>query len=180
MMSLEYRKKPVRLVLLGHLLILVGIGLIALPFANNFPTFSFAGFIFPDNTIDEKYFLSILPGLVCLKFGFHRAFSRRNVVIDSCNKMVTLQERWPGGIKEKTIFQLPFHSFRSISIGGLKQHKKNTYFYPVLLGIEDIVIPCGSNNKKDVVSEIQKISNYMKLQLDKKYCKVSRSNMLSG
>ena len=177
---LEYRKKPAKLVLLGLFMILIGIVFFVLPFANYLPSNPFAGFLFPDHKMYEKLIICILPGLVCLRFGLYLVFSRRNVVIDSSNKMVVIQERWPAGLKEKTIYQFPFHSFRSISIGGLKKHNKNTYFYPVLLGIENIVIPCGSNNKKDVISEIKKISNYMKLHPDKKYCRVPRSIAVSG
>ena len=180
MMNLEYRKKPAKPVFLGLFIIFMGIVFVALPFANYFPALPFAGSLFPDYKIYEKLIICILPGLVCLRFGFYLVFSRRKILIDKHSKMVITRKGWVGGLKEKTTDAFPFHSFRSISIGGVKKPGKNTYFYPVLLGMKDIVIPCGSKNKKKISKEIIKISEYMNLNRDKKYSKVSKSVAFKG
>lgn len=180
MLILEYRKKPLSLILSGIALGLLGAFLLLMSTNCFFSSGCMIETFIPAESKILFILTLLLTGLLFLAIGLHLVFTRRKVLIDKQTKMVITREVWFGGLKERTTQEFPFHSFRSVSVGGIKKLKKNSYFYPVLLGIEDIVIPCGSKSKKDVGSEIKKISSLMNLQLEKKYNRVSKLIAFKG
>ena len=180
MVLLEYRKKPVPLIFFGITLTLLGILLFVSPLSCLVSPDCFINSFLPSEKLTISLLLLLSAGILFLAIGFHLVFSRRKVLIDRKSKMVITREVWFGGLKEKTTQEFPFPSVRSVSVGGVKKLNQHSYFYPVLLGIEDIVIPCGSKSKKDVGSEVKKISSLMNLQLDRKYNRVPRLIAFKG
>lgn len=188
MEMLEYKKKPIKLIILGLFIFLTGCLLTALwlldssylayfpasirlPFSSSLP---FVG------SVNTALLASLVPGLLCLMLGLHLLFSTRKVLIDRHNKMVFTRIRWFAGLIELSVNEFPFHSFRSIAIGGKTGSKQDSYFYPVLLGMENIVIPCGSKNQKTVIQEIKKISNLMQVNIEKKYKKLPKGMLFKA
>lgn len=180
---LEYKKKPVKLIVLGLFVLLTGCLLTALwildsPYLAYFPpsiSLPFSSWLPFVDSVNTALLVFLVPGLLCLMLGVYLLFSTRKVLIDRHNKMVFTQISWFAGLIELSIHEFPFHSFRAIAIGGKTGSKKDSCFYPLLLGMENMVIPCGSKNQKTVILEIKKISKLMQVNIEKKYKKLPKS-----
>ncbi len=179
---LEYKKKPIKLLLAGAIILLVGSLLIASWLVNfQLPSFFPASISLPfvsslsfAGRVNTALLVFLVPGILCLILGLHLLFSRRKVIIDRENKIVFTRIRWFAGLIELPLSAFPFHSFRAIAIGGKTGSKKDSCFYPVLLGMETTVIPFGSKNQKQVIQEIKKISKFMPINIEKKYKKIPK------